>query len=66
MFLPGTREGLVRVISALRQRDGIDGVLLAGTELPLILTGAEAAGVPLVDTAVVHVEAAFDRLWGRG
>jgi aspartate/glutamate racemase len=64
VFLPETREGLVRVIAALRQRERIDAVLLAGTELPLILTGGEAAGVPLLDTAVIHVEAAFTRLWG--
>lgn len=65
-FLPETRDGLLRIIAAMREREGIDGVLLAGTELPLILTGADADGVPLLDTAVIHVEAAFERLWGGG
>jgi aspartate racemase len=64
-FLPETRDGLLRVIAAMRHREDVDGVLLAGTELPLILPGADAEGVPLLDTAVIHVQAAFDRLWGQ-
>ena len=41
----------------------VDAVILGGTELPLVLRGKEAAGVPLVDTTQVHARAAVDRLW---
>ena len=37
VFLPATRNRLLEIVGALRDRDAIDGVLLAGTELPLVL-----------------------------
>ena len=41
-FLSETHDELVRIIRTMHQRDGIDGVILAGTELPLLLTCAYA------------------------
>lgn len=32
-----TRERLAAIIATMRDRDGIDGLVLGGTELPLIL-----------------------------
>jgi hypothetical protein len=58
-----THDGLVRIIQSLRDRDGAEAVILAGTELPLILTEATVAGIPLLDTARIHVHAAAERLW---
>jgi aspartate/glutamate racemase len=46
----------------MRARDGIDAVLLGGTELALILTEPTYAGVPILNTAQIHVEAAVDWL----
>jgi aspartate/glutamate racemase len=39
-------------------------VVLAGTELPLLLRDADA-GVPLLDTTRIHVDAVVDRLLGE-
>jgi aspartate racemase len=64
IFLPTTRERLQRIIQAMKDRDGIDGVLLAGTELPLLLTGDNACDLPLLDTTQIHVAAAVRRTWG--
>jgi aspartate racemase len=61
--LSDTHDGLVRIIQSLRERDGAEAVILAGTELPLILTEAIVAGIPLLDTARIHVHAAAERLW---
>ena len=44
--------------------EGSDGVILGGTELPLILKG-ETSRVPLLDTTRIHVEAALDELLGK-
>jgi aspartate racemase len=63
-FLPTTREQLQRIVQAMKDRDGIDGVILAGTELPLLLTGDCACGLPLLDTTRIHVAAAVKRAWG--
>jgi aspartate/glutamate racemase len=46
------------------ERDHIDGVILAGTELPLLLTEDRAWGVPLLDTTRIHVQAAVNQAWG--
>ncbi|MBI2683127.1 MAG: amino acid racemase [Acidobacteriales bacterium] len=65
-FLPDTRAGLVAIVERMRAEEGIDGVVLAGTELPLILRDAPGAGVPFLDTTRIHVEAAVARMVGRG
>ena len=48
----------------MRHRDGIDGLILGGTELALILTEPMYAGVPILNTAQIHVDAAIDWLLG--
>jgi aspartate racemase len=57
-FLDVTRDGLVGVMQRMRDRAGIDGVILGGTELPLILRGVPFA-LPLLDTTRIHVDAAL-------
>ena len=61
-FLPETRAGLLEIIARMHRDDHVEGVILAGTELPLILTGDSAAGIPLFDTTRIHVEAAVASL----
>jgi aspartate racemase len=63
-FLPTTRDRIVAIVQALKDRDEIDGVVLAGTELPLLLTDDSACGIPLLDTTKVHVFAAVKKAWG--
>jgi aspartate racemase len=62
VFLDGTRERLVNIVASMRHRDGIDGLLLGGTELSLILTETVSADVPVLDTAKTHADAAVDWL----
>ena len=50
-----------RVVRTGRVRDG---VILGGTELPLILQEPTYAGVPALDATGIHVEAAIDWLLG--
>jgi aspartate racemase len=60
-LLPETREGLLAVVARMKARDGIDAVILGGTELPLILRDQTASGIPLLDTTVIHARAAVAR-----
>ena len=62
-FLDSTRDGLSAIVGKMKAGRAIDCVILGGTELPFVLRGKEAAGVPLVDTTQVHARAAVDRLW---
>src|SRR5258705_7935760 len=59
-----SREALTAVVAAMRDRDGIDAIVLGGTELALILTEPTSAGVPVLNTAQIHVDAAVDWLLG--
>jgi aspartate racemase len=61
-----SRQALTAVVAAMRDRDGIDAVVLGGTELALILTEPVYADVPVLNTAQVHVEAAVEWLLGPG
>jgi aspartate racemase len=56
-FKAETRQGVMAVIERL-MREGAEGVVLAGTELPLLLRGERDCGVPLLDTASIHVRRA--------
>jgi aspartate racemase len=57
-FLPATRAGLLAIVDRLKTGSDIDGVILAGTELPLILRDSEHNAIPLLDTTEIHCEAA--------
>ncbi len=56
-FLPQTRESLLAIARRMRERDGIEALILGGTELPLLLTDSTPAGIPFLDTTQIHVEA---------
>src|SRR5213080_727528 len=57
-FLPETRAGLLAIVDRIKATSDIDGVILAGTELPLILRDPDHNGIPFLDTTRIHVEAA--------
>ena len=57
-FLPETRAGLLAVVDRMKRTNGIDGIILAGTELPLILRAPDHNGIPFLDTTKIHVETA--------
>ncbi len=56
IFSSETREGLLAIVDRLKERDGIEGLILGGTELPLILRDVEHNGVPFLDTTKIHVD----------
>jgi aspartate racemase len=62
VFREETRNGMLEVIERLGQRTGMDGLALAGTELPLLLRSPTLGGVPVLDTTELHVGAIVDRL----
>jgi aspartate racemase len=61
-FRDATRAEFTRLVARLRDDQGIDGVILGGTELPLLLPDAAIAGVPALDTTALHVAAIVQRL----
>lgn len=61
-FLPETRAGLLAIVDRMKESSDIDGVILAGTELPLILDDSEHNGIPFLNTTEIHCEAAVTEM----
>lgn len=63
-FRDATRGAFISLIERLKeqQRGGIDAVILGGTELPLLLEAPVVAGLPVLDTTELHVNAIVERL----
>ena len=62
-FLPETKAGLLAVVDRLRAKTQLDAVILAGTELPLILRDPAHNGIPFLNTTVIHCEAAVNEMF---
>ncbi len=60
-FLPQTRERLLAIAARMKQQDSIQGLILGGTELPLILTDSSSLGIPFLDTTQIHVLAILEQ-----
>lgn len=61
-FLPETRARLLEIVDQMKEREAIEALILAGTELPLIMRAPEHNGVPFLDTTVIHVESIVERI----
>jgi aspartate racemase len=61
-FLPETRAGLLAIVDRMKAKHNIDGVILAGTELPLILSDSEYSDIPFLDTTEIHCLAAVTQM----
>ena len=61
-FLPESCNAILAIIERLREEERVEAILLAGTELPLLLRDAGPEDIPLLDTTVIHVGAAVDAI----
>lgn len=61
-FRDETRRQFISLVDCLRKEQRIDGVILGGTELPLLLSAQVIANVPVLDTTALHVAAIVKRL----
>jgi aspartate racemase len=62
VFRDDVRERVVSIVDRLREAEDIDGVILGGTELTLLLPTDTIAGVPGLNTVAIHVDAIVRRL----
>lgn len=61
-FREDTRQQFMSLVTRLRHEDGVDGVILGGTELPLLLSSPVISDIPVLDTTALHVAAIVKRL----
>jgi len=62
IFLPETRGPMLEIANRLRVREGIEGLVLGGTELPLLLHDVATREVLFLDTAKIHAECAVTQM----
>ena len=62
IILPETRDALLKIAIQMQQRHAIQGLILGGTELPLILRGEAPPGLRFLDTTQIHVNAIVSEL----
>ncbi len=62
-ILSETRRQLLAIVDRMKEQDRIEGLILGGTELPLILGDITDQGIPFLDTTRIHVEAAIAQMW---
>jgi aspartate racemase len=57
-----TKDRLLDIVEEIKLKEGIEGLILGGTELPLILTEERFGDVRFFDTAKIHIEGIVERL----
>jgi aspartate racemase len=61
-FLPETRSEILTIAQRMKTEDDIEALVLAGTELPLLLRQSGTVDIKFLDTTVIHAEAIVDEL----
>ena len=59
----GTKQELINISKRLKERTGVDSIILGGTELTLILKEEDDIGIPFLDTTRIHVEKIIEMLF---
>ena len=62
LFLPETRARFLAIADEMKTRDGIEAVILGGTEIPLLLRADEHNGIHLLDTTRIHVDRLIEEM----
>lgn len=61
-FRDETRRGFIQLVMKLRDEERVDGIILGGTELPLLIPDRQVADLPALDTTSLHVAAIVARM----
>ena len=56
-FSDGARDGYLKIIDRLVKEEGVEGIILGCTEIPLLIKQKDVS-VPVFDTTAIHAEAA--------
>ena len=61
-FLPETRAKFLQIADEIKAREGIEALILGGTEIPLLLRTEEHNGIQLLDTTRIHVDRLIEEM----
>lgn len=63
-FLPDTKSRLISIANRMYTEGQIEGLILGGTELPLILKSSDMEDIEIMNTTKIHVERILDAAIG--
>jgi aspartate racemase len=61
-IIPETKKQLIHIVRDLKEKESIEGLILGGTELPLILNQSDFRDIEILDTTKIHVESIVTRM----
>jgi len=61
-IFPDTKQQLIRIVRKLKEKESIQGLILGGTELPLILSQTDFNDIEILDTTKIHVESIVTKM----
>jgi aspartate racemase len=61
-ILPETKKQLIQIVAELIKNESIEGLVLGGTELPLILKQSDFNNIEVFDTTKIHVESIVNKM----
>nr|WP_244534051.1 hypothetical protein [Maribacter aquivivus] len=61
-IVPETKKQLIRIINELQVNENIEGIVLGGTELPLILEQGDFDKLKVFNTTKIHVNAILNKM----
>lgn len=62
IILPDTKQQLIEIVKELKEKELIQGLILGGTELPLILKQSDFSDIEIFDTTQIHVESIVTKM----
>lgn len=62
IVLNETKDGLLRIVEALKTEQSIQALILGGTELSLILRDGDDKDIPFLDTTRIHAQSVVSEL----
>jgi aspartate racemase len=62
ILLPETRERLLSIVDRMKHQQGIQGLILGGTDLSPIFKDVQLVGISFLDTTQIHVRRAVTAL----
>jgi len=61
-IIPETKKELIQIINGLEVNENIEGIVLGGTELPLILKQEDFDNIIVFNTTEIHVNAILNKM----
>jgi aspartate racemase len=65
IFKVETKNELLKIVEEMKLKEEIEGLILGGTELPLILKEEDSKDIPFFDTTKIHVEGIINYLLSK-